>query len=86
MAKILAEHDLLFCSIGLLSIVIPVGIFIARHSIRATRGQLVEDLARRSSFVRGRGGSRLIVPSFELIKSRDDASGYDTGNGRPAPA
>ena len=51
--------------IGLLSIVIPIGIFIDRTIIRATHGQLVEGLARLLfSFGGARGESPLIVPSF----------------------
>jgi hypothetical protein len=81
MAKVLAEHVLLFCSIGPLSIVIPLGIFIGRNSIRATRGQLAEDPAGLSGSAREQGGSPLIVPSLEFITSTEDV-----GTGRAAPA
>ena len=74
MAKVLAEHALLFCSIGPLGIVIPVGIFIGRNTIRTTRGQRADDLARWSSLVREKGGSPLIVPSFEVVTSGDAVS------------
>ena len=56
MANTMAQHALLFCSIALLSIVIPIGIFIGRNNVRSTRGQLVDDLAKLFSFAREQGG------------------------------
>jgi hypothetical protein len=67
----ITQHALLFSSIALLSIVIPIGIFIGRNNVRATRGQLVDDLAHLFSFAQ-QGGTPLIVPSFELIKYKYD--------------
>jgi len=72
MANVMAQHALLFCSIALLSIVIPIGIFIGRNNVRSTRGQLVDDLAKLFSFAKEQGGTPLIVPSFELIKYKYD--------------
>lgn len=63
MADVMAQHALLFCSIALLSIVIPIGIFIGRNNVRSTRGQLVDDLAKLFSFAKEQGGTPLIVPS-----------------------
>ena len=69
----IAQHALLFSSIFLLSIIIPIGIFIGRNNVRSTRGQLVDDLAQLFSFAKEQGGTPLIVPSFELIKYKYDA-------------
>jgi len=68
----MTSHALVLCSIGLLSIVVPIGIFIGRNNVRSTRGQLVEDLAKLFSFAQAQGGTPLIVPSFELIKYKYD--------------
>jgi hypothetical protein len=66
------HQALLFCSIALLSVVVPIGIFIGRNNVRQTRGQLVDDMAKLFSFAREQGGTPLIVPSFELIKYKYD--------------
>ena len=68
MLDYVAKYALLFSSIGLLSMVIPIGIFIGRNNVRSIRWQLVDDLAKLFSFAKEQGGTPLIVPSFELIK------------------
>lgn len=52
----------------LLSVVVPIGIFLGRSNIRASRFEIVRDLERLFSFAREAGGDPLIIPSFELVK------------------
>ena len=55
-------------SILLLSLIVPLGIFLGRSNIRASRFEIVNDLERLFSFARESGGDPLIIPSFELVK------------------
>ncbi len=52
----------------LLSVIVPVGIFLGRSNIRASRFEIVNDLEKLFSFARESGGDPLIIPSFELVK------------------
>jgi len=61
-------------SIAMFSFVVPLAIFAGRNNVRATRGRLVDDLAQLFSFAKEQGGTPLIVPSFELIKYKYDAT------------
>ncbi|CAN5901884.1 hypothetical protein BH11PSE3_BH11PSE3_25910 [soil metagenome] len=65
---------LTYVSIFLLSVVVPLGIFIGRDGVRSTRGRLVDELANLFSFAREQDGSPLIVPSFELVKYKYDVA------------
>lgn len=56
----------------LLSCAVPVGIFIGRNNIRAFRRDIVRDLERLFAFARLPDGAPLIIPSFELVKSKYD--------------
>src|ERR1700754_1392019 len=67
-----SEVILTFVGIVLISTVVPLAIFVARNNVRTIRGRLVEDLAKLFNFAKV-GGTPLIVPSFELIKSKYDA-------------
>ena len=58
MANTMAQHALLFCSIALLSIVIPIGIFIGRNNVRSTRGQWSTIWRSCSASPRNREGRR----------------------------
>ena len=87
MLDYVAKYALLFSSIGLLSMVIPIGIFIGRNNVRSIRWQLVDDLAKLFSFAKEQGGTPLIVPSFELIKykynlNRDPIPDIELGGSR----
>lgn len=57
--------------IVLFSCVVPVGIFIGRNNIRASRREIVRDLERLLSFAKS-GDRPLILPSFELVKYKYD--------------
>jgi len=52
----------------LLSVVVPIGIFVGRGNIRATRYEIVRDLENLFRFAKEQGGDPLIIPSFELVK------------------
>ena len=55
----------------LFSCVVPLAIFIGRNNIRAARREIVQDLEKLFSFAQ-RNGDPLIIPSFELVKSKYD--------------
>ncbi len=59
-------------SVVLFSCLVPMGVLIGRSNIRASRREIVRDLERLFSFARLRGGSPLIIPSFELVKYKYD--------------
>ena len=57
-----------YVGVLLLSVVVPVGIFLGRSNIRASRFEIVNDLEKLFGFARESGGDPLIIPSFELVK------------------
>ncbi len=57
-----------FISALLLSVIVPMGIFLGRSNIRASRFEIVNDLEKLFSFARESGGDPLIIPLFELVK------------------
>ncbi len=59
-------------SLFLLSCVVPIGIFVGRNNIRASRREIVRDLEKLFSFARLPNGEPLIIPSFELVKYKYD--------------
>jgi len=66
---------LLGTSLVLLSCVVPVGIFVGRNNIRASRREIVRDLERLFSFATLANGTKVILPSFELVKYKYDPKG-----------
>ena len=65
--------DLLrYTALILLSCVVPIGIFVGRNNIRASRREIVRDLERLFSFARLPNDAPLIIPSFELVKYKYD--------------
>jgi hypothetical protein len=64
--------DLLrWVSIGLFSIIVPLGVYVGRMNIRASRREIVRDLERLFQFAKV-DGRPLILPSFELVKYKYD--------------
>jgi len=59
-------------SLFLLSFVVPIGIFVGRNNIRASRRQIVRELEKLFSFAKLPNGKKLILPSFELVKYKYD--------------
>ena len=58
-------------SIALFSLIVPVGVYIGRMNVRASRREIVRDLERLFQFAKV-GGRPLILPSFELVKYKYD--------------
>jgi hypothetical protein len=68
-------HDIpLVVSIGLFSLVVPIGVFVGRLNVRAARKETVRDLVQLFKFAQI-GGRPLILPSFELVKYKYDPKG-----------
>jgi len=60
-----------YSSILLYSVLVPVGIFVGRMNVRASRREVVRDLERLFQFAKV-DGRPLILPSFELVKYKYD--------------
>lgn len=69
-------------SISLFSLLIPIGIFVGRMNVRASRREIVRDLERLFQFAEV-AGRPLILPSFELVKYKYDP---ESNPGRPQDA
>ncbi len=74
------NSDLRYLMIALFSVVVPVGIFMGRLNVRASRKEIVRDLERLFQFAKF-DGRPLILPSFELVKYKYDP---DSNPDRPA--
>src|SRR5277367_3940059 len=55
-----------------LSFVVPIGIFVGRNNIRASRREIVRDLEDLFEFAKLPNGKKLILPSLELVKYKYD--------------
>jgi hypothetical protein len=62
---------LYWLSIGLFSILVPLGVYIGRMNVRVSRREIVRDLERLFQFAKS-DGAPLILPSFELVKYKYD--------------
>ena len=60
-----------YVSVLLFSVLVPVGIFVGRMNVRASRREVVRDLERLFQFAKV-DGRPLILPSFELVKYKYD--------------
>ncbi len=73
MSLLPATGDLLrYISLVLLSVAVPIGIFVGRNNIRASRREIVRDLEKLFSFARRPNDEPLIIPSLELVKYKYD--------------
>jgi hypothetical protein len=70
--NVVFREFLLVTSLVLLSCVVPVGIFVGRNNIRASRREIVRDLEQLFSFATLANGTKVILPSFELVKYKYD--------------
>ena len=75
------ETMLRWTAISLFSLLVPVGIYIGRMNVRASRREIVRDLERLFQFAKV-DGRPLILPSFELVKYKYDP---ESNPGRHAP-
>lgn len=82
--NVVLREFLLGTSLVLLSCVVPVGIFVGRNNIRASRREIVRDLEQLFSFATLANGTKVILPSFELVKykydPKDDQKADKQGN------
>jgi hypothetical protein len=67
-----AGNLLRYIALLLLSFVVPVGVFVGRNNIRASRREIVRDLEKLFSFARLPNKKPMIIPSFELVKYKYD--------------
>ena len=73
------EDVLRWVSIALFSILVPIGVYVGRMNVRASRREIVRDLERLFQFAK-HDGRPLILPSFELVKYKyDPESNPDRG-------
>ena len=72
-------------SLFLLSVVVPVGIFVGRSNIRASRREIVRDLEELFNFARQSNNEPLIIPSFELVKYKYDPKSDPNGKVKDNP-
>lgn len=70
--NVMLREFLLVTSLVLLSCVVPIGIFVGRNNIRASRREIVRDLEQLFSFATLANGTKVILPSFELVKYKYD--------------
>jgi hypothetical protein len=62
-----------WASVGLFSVLVPIGIYVGRANIRVSRREIVRDLERLFQFAKAKADGRpLILPSFELVKYKYD--------------
>jgi hypothetical protein len=65
------ESLLRWVAIALFSILVPIGVYVGRMNVRASRREIVRDLERLFQFAK-HDGRPLILPSFELVKYKYD--------------
>jgi hypothetical protein len=62
-----------WASVGLFSVLVPIGIYVGRANIRVSRREIVRDLERLFQFAKAKADGRpVILPSFELVKYKYD--------------
>jgi hypothetical protein len=58
-------------TIAMFSLLVPIGVYVGRLNVRASRHEIVLDLERLFKFAKS-GGRPIILPSFELVKYKYD--------------
>jgi hypothetical protein len=59
-------------AIGTFSLLVPIGVYVGRMNVRASRREIVLDLERLFQFAKADDGRPIILPSFELVKYKYD--------------
>jgi len=68
----MSSADILrWVAIALFSLLVPLGVYVGRMNVRASRREIVRDLERLFQFAKS-DGRPLILPSFELVKYKYD--------------
>jgi hypothetical protein len=81
MSEAAIHETLTLLSIAMFSLLVPVGVYVGRLNVRASRREIVVDLERLFKFARS-AGRPIILPSFELVKYKYDP---DSNPEREAP-
>src|SRR5262249_1247722 len=71
LAEIHQSDILRMLAIAMFSLLVPVGVYVGRMNVRASRREIVRDLERLFQFAKV-DGRPLILPSFELVKYKYD--------------
>jgi hypothetical protein len=71
MTQILSDDILRTVAIATFSLLVPIGVYVGRLNVRASRHEIVVDLERLFQFAKS-GGRPIILPSFELVKYKYD--------------
>jgi hypothetical protein len=70
-AHILSDDVLRAVAIATFSMLVPLGVYVGRMNVRASRREIVLDLERLFQFAQS-DGRPIILPSFELVKYKYD--------------
>ncbi|MFB9263416.1 hypothetical protein ACFFWD_09575 [Bradyrhizobium erythrophlei] len=71
MHPILSDDILRAIAIATFSLLVPIGVYVGRMNVRASRREIVVDLERLFQFAKS-DGRPIILPSFELVKYKYD--------------
>jgi len=71
MTHILSDEFFRALSIAMFSLLVPIGVYVGRMNVRASRREIVLDLERLFQFAKS-DGRPIILPSFELVKYKYD--------------
>jgi hypothetical protein len=84
--SIITPDDLLRdLSILMFSLLVPIGVYVGRMNVRASRREIVADLEKLFKFAKT-GGKPIILPSFELVKYKYDPKSNPARNRQEADA
>jgi len=71
MTHILSDEIVRALAIAMFSVLVPIGVYVGRMNVRASRREIVLDLERLFQFAKSEGRP-IILPSFELVKYKYD--------------
>src|ERR1700738_815098 len=71
MSQIFSDDNLRALAIATFSLLVPIGVYIGRMHVRASRREIVADLQTLFQFAKI-DGRPIILPSFELVKYKYD--------------
>jgi len=71
LSEYLSEDTQRAIAIGTFSLLVPIGVYVGRMNVRASRREIVVDLERLFQFAKA-DGRPIILPSFELVKYKYD--------------
>lgn len=80
MSHILSDEIFRAVAIAMFSLLVPIGVYVGRMNVRASRREIVVDLERLFQFAKSEGRP-IILPSFELVKYKYDPDSNPERNG-----